>query len=433
MKPIVNEETIVSEHPAPARRKWPLIVAVGVAVLGIATLALLLRRPASPDGRAGREVPTVESVAGRAVPTVEEATSSAPAPAGQADVTLPPEMMERVGLREEVVGTQNVADQLRTTGTVQPNAYRETRVIPLVGGRITAVNAQLGDTVHKGQPLAVIFSADLAEAQMQYRKVMADFDVFAAQHARAIKLAEIGAMSQQELEQAEAHYRQHHAEHEAAEQKLRLLGLNEKQIEALQRGNAPVRSEIPVESPSSGVITTRNINVGQVVSNSETLFSVTDLSTVWVIANIYEKDFAALRAGTGVTISAPSFPGRVFHGKVSYIDPRVDAQTRTAQARIEVPNPGGPGGGMLRLGMFVDVALNTAGKSAAVAVPKTALQTVGNESVVFVPLGAGKFQMRRVQVGQDAGEFVQVISGVNAGEKVVTAGSFFLRAEMARR
>jgi RND family efflux transporter MFP subunit len=148
-----------------------------------------------------------------------------------------------------------------------------------------------------------------------------------------------------------------------------------------------------------------------------------------VIANVYEKDFAALHAGTGVTISAPSFPGRVFHGKVSYIDPRVDPQTRTAQARIEVPNPGG----ILRLGMFVDVALNTSGKSAAVAVPKTALQTVGNDTVIFVPLGAGKFQMRRVQVGQDAGEFVHILSGVTAGEKVVTAGSFFLRAEMARR
>ena len=424
---MTSEETNSPGKPLPKQKRWLIAVIIGALCL-LLVAALLIFNRSSTNSQAGREVPKVESVAGREVPKVDDSTSSTPSP-GQADLTLSPEMIKRIGLHEEVVNTQTIANQLRTTGTVQANAYRETRVVPLVGGRVTSVKAELGDYVKKGQPLTVIFSAELSEAQMEYRKVMADLDAFAAQYNRAQKLAQIGAMSKQELEQAEAHFRQHHAEHEAAEQKLRLLCLSDKQIQTLNRENAPIRSESDVEAPTSGVITARNVNVGQVVSNNETLFSVTDLSSVWVIANVYEKDFAVLREGTAVTITAASYPGKVFRGKVSYIDPRVDPQARTAQARIEVANPGQ----ILKLGMFVDVALSTSGTSSAIAIPKSALQTVGDKTVAFVSLGNGAFQMRRVEIGQDTGEFVQITSGLNAGEKVVTTGSFFLRAEMARR
>lgn len=428
MNSMASEETPSPNQPLPKPKRWLIAAIIGVLCLLIVAAFLIFNRPSSTSSQAGREVPKVESIAGREVPKVDESNAST-ASTQQADLTLSREMIKRIGLSEEVVSTQAIANQLRTTGTVQPNAYRETRVVPLVGGRVTSVKAELGDYVKKGQPLAIVFSADLAEAQMEYRKVMADFDVFTVQHERAIKLAQIGAMSKQELEQAEAHYRQHHAEHEAAEQKLRLLGLTENQIQALNREDVPIRSEIAVVAPASGIITARNVNVGQVISNSETLFSVTDLSNVWVIANVYEKDFALLREGTSVTITAVAYPGKVFHGKVSYIDPRVDPQSRTAQARIEVTNPGQ----MLKLGMFVDVALSTSGTSSAIAIPRSALQTVGDHTVAFVSLGNGAFQMRRVEVGQDTGEFVQIINGISTGEKVVTTGSFFLRAEMARR
>ncbi|HZS07717.1 MAG TPA: efflux RND transporter periplasmic adaptor subunit [Blastocatellia bacterium] len=428
----INDEARESKVTSRPGRLWWLIGAATLIVIaGVAVV--IFQRPRNGGGLAGREVPSVESAsgqaAGREVPTVELASSASPAPAGgKADLTLSPEMVGRIHLKFEEARHQEVANQLRTTGTVQPNAYKETRVTPLVGGRVTAVKVQLGDRVTRGQPLAVIFSQELAEAQMKYLTIIADLKYHTAQFERAQKLAGLGAISRQEFEEAEAHFNEHHAEHAAARQRLLLLGLTQSQIDAI-RDASHVRSEVTVPAPSSGVITARSVNTGQVVTMSDALFSVTDLSSVWVIGNVYEKDFSIMRVGARVTVTAPAYPGRTFAGTISYIDPRVDPQSRTAQARIEVPNPGQ----MLRLGMFVDVSLGAPGRGGqAVVIPRSALQAVGNDQVVFVPLGPGQFQMRKVQTAEDAGEFVRVVGGVSAGEKVVTEGSFFLRAEMAR-
>lgn len=421
------------DQKPPTNRRWRWLVTAAALLTIIIAAAVLWRRPANSTGIAGRAVPTVESLgdtsAGRAVPTVESVSGSDLAlPAGKADLILSPEMIERIKLQFAEVKTQAVANQLRTTGTVQANAYKETRVTPLVGGRVMAVNAQLGDPVKKGQTLATIFSTDLAQEQMEYLKVEANLNLHVIQAERYRKLAEIGAISLQEKQEVEARLQEHHAEHASHRQKLRLLGMTDAQIANL-RDTADVKSEINVPAPSSGVITARNVNVGQVVAMADSLFSVTDLATVWVMANVYEKDFGTMRMGARVTITSPSYPGRPFSGTISYLDPRVDPNTRTAQARIEVPNPNQ----VLKIGMFVDVALNTTGTQEALVVPKAALQTMDNEQVVFVALGGGQFQRRKLQLAEEVGEAVRVVSGLSIGEKVVTAGSFFLRAEMSRR
>ena len=405
-----------------------------IALLVVAAIAAIIwRRPAKQLSLAGREVPTVESVgsqaAGREVPGVESISGNdLMTPAGKVDLTLLPEMVARIKLQFAEVKSQPVANQLRTTGVVQANAYKETRVMPLVGGRVTTVNAQLGDYVKKGQTLATIFSSDLAQEQMEYLKVEANLNLHVIQAERYRKLVEIGAVSVQEKQEVEAQLQEHHAEHASHRQKLKLLGLTDTQIDNLQNASN-VNSEVTVPAPSAGVITTRSVNVGQVVTMADSLFLVTDLSTVWVIANVYEKDFGVMRMGARVTLSTPSYPGRQFSGTISYLDPRVDPTTRTAQARIEVPNLNQG----LKMGMFVDVALNTSGTQEALVIPKSALQTVGNEQVVFVHLGAGQFQVRKLQLAEEVGDSVRVVSGVSAGEKVVTEGSFFLRAEMGRR
>ncbi len=415
------------------KRRWLLLTAAIALLAAALVTAFIWRRSAQPMGVAGREVPSVESVggsaAGREVPSVESVSGNETAlPAGQADLTLSPEMVERIKLQFAEVKTQPVANQLRTTGTVQANAYKETRVTPLVGGRITAVNAQLGDYVKKGQPLATIFSSDLAQEQMEYLKVEANLNLHVTQAERYRKLAEIGAVSVQEKQEVDARLQEHHAEHASHRQRLKLLGLTEAQIDNLNDA-ANVRAEVIVPAPSSGVITARSVNLGQVVAMADSLFSVTDLATVWVMGNVYEKDFGVMRMGAKVTVSSPSYPGRQFSGTISYLDPRVDPTTRTAQARIEVPNPNQA----LKIGMFVDVAMNTTGAQEALVIPKAALQTVGNEQVVFVHLGGGQFQVRKLQLAEEVGDAVRVVSGVSAGEKVVTEGSFFLRAEMGRR
>ncbi len=161
----------------------------------------------------------------------------------------------------------------------------------------------------------------------------------------------------------------------------------------------------------------------------DSLFSVTDLSAVWVIAQIYEKDFPAMRIGAKVTITSTSLPGRTFHGTISYIDPKIAPETRTAQARIEVANQGQA----LRIGTFADVLLNTSQQQQGLTIPKSAIQSIGTDQMVFVPAGEGRFQLRKIITGEESGDRVRVLSGVSSGEQVVTEGSFFRRAEMARR
>ena len=402
------------------RRRWLLLGGFLLCVAAI-VFYLVARRPGSATGRiAARPVPTVESTTGAS-------SSVAASPGAKADLMIGPEMAGRAGLRYAMVETRSLAEQLRTTGSIQPNAYRETRVTPLVGGRLTRVNVRLGDFVRQGQVLATIFSSDLAEAQMKFLMVDANLQFHVSQDKRFEKLAEIGAVSRQEQEEVRARLHEHHAEHAALRERMKLYGLTEAEINTL-RTASDVRSEVPVHSPSSGVITARNANPGQVAMTTDALFSVTDLSSVWVIANFYEKDFATLRTGAGVTITAPASPNRSFRGTIAYIDPRVDPQTRTAQVRIETPNPNQS----LKLGMFVDVALDLSASRPVPAVPKSAVQTVGEERIVFVKIAPGSFQIRKVDIAGESGEWAHVLRGLNVGEEVVTEGSFFLRAEMGR-
>jgi membrane fusion protein, heavy metal efflux system len=185
-----------------------------------------------------------------------------------------------------------------------------------------------------------------------------------------------------------------------------------------------------VPAPIAGVITGRTANLGQVVSMGQELFVVTDLSQVWVIGDLHEQDFQTVQVGSEAALTTPAYPSLTLHGRVSYIDPRVDPQTRTAKVRVEVPNAEG----RLRLGMYVTLAFTTPGRERIVMVPRAAIQTIGERHVVFVPAPdeEGKFLARTVEVGSLHGDRVTIRSGIQPGEVVVTEGSFFLRAEMLR-
>jgi len=185
-----------------------------------------------------------------------------------------------------------------------------------------------------------------------------------------------------------------------------------------------------VPSPAEGLVVSRSVNPGQVVSAGQELFVVTDLSTVWVIGDLYEKDFSAVRVGSEATVTVPSAPERSVRGRVAYIDPRVDPASRTAKVRIEVSNRDGD----LRLGMFVTVSFRGASGERVALIPRTAVQTIGDRAVIYVPADGedAKFVERSVKLGTPSGDFVQVLDGLKPGDKVVTEGSFFLRAEAAR-
>jgi RND family efflux transporter MFP subunit len=342
---------------------------------------------------------------------------------------LSPEAVSRAGITTapaEVVASQAV---IQLPGTVMADAYREVKVVPIVGGIVTKLSVELGTTVKRGAPLATLFSPELAEAQTKYLSMRA---MLAADHQklqRTQQLVEIGAASRQELEEVTATHASHATEVEAARQRLLLLGLSRAHVEALTMPSQIV-SDVTVPAPMAGVITGRAANLGQVVSMGQELFVITDLSQVWVIGDLYEQDFQTVRVGSEAALTTPAYPALTLRGRVTYIDPRVDSQTRTAKVRVEVPNAEG----RLRLGMYVTLAFTTPGSDRAVVVPRAAVQTIGERQVIFVPAPdeQGKFLARSVQVGPLRGDRVTIHSGVQPGEVVVTEGSFFLRAEMLR-
>jgi RND family efflux transporter MFP subunit len=272
-----------------------------------------------------------------------------------------------------------VAAAITVPGTVTSNAYRDTKVNSLVGGVVRQVHPELGAAVRRGDPLAVIFSNELAEAQMRYLSMQA---MLAADHQkleRTRKLTEIGAASRQELEEVTAVHQSHATELAAYRQRLLLYGLGPTQVAAVTDASHVV-SEVAVTAPLNGVVVSRTINPGQVVTVGQELFVVTDLSTVWVIGDLYEKDFASVRHGSPATVTFPTSGQRALRGRAAYIDPRVDPGTRTAKVRVEVSNPDGA----LRLGMFVQVTFEGVGGERRMLVPRSAVQTIGERAVVYV-------------------------------------------------
>jgi cobalt-zinc-cadmium efflux system membrane fusion protein len=327
------------------------------------------------------------------------------------------------------VASGTSATEIRLPGVVEPNSYRQVVVTPLVAGRVTKVGAALGDRVRRGQTLAEIYSPALAEAQTRYVSAQAMLDAHDRELQRTQKLVEIGAASRQELEKIHAEHAAQTAAVQSARSQLQLLGVSASALENMAPGHN-VSAATAVPAPIDGVVTERGANVGLNVDTATKLFTVVDLSTVWVVADLYEKDFSRVRVGSDVTITTSARPDVTLRGRVSYIDPQVSADTRTAKVRIEVPNTGGE----LRLGMYADVVVAGASGASTVRVPRTAVQNVGDRTVVYVanPKEPGKFVEREVRLGQSSGEQVEVVSGVQPGDVVVTEGSFFVRAERER-
>jgi membrane fusion protein, heavy metal efflux system len=403
-----------------ARPVWRILAIGGLLTLAVGGGVMWGERRAT---KRGLEAPPQPAPA-----RAESAASPASATAEPVEVTLSPEAISRAGIKTAVAGRLVVATAMTVPGTVAPNGYRETKTTALVGGIVKSVAVELGAMVSRGQPLAVIVSNELADAQMKYLSAQA---MLAADHqklTRTEKLVALGAASRQELDDITAVHAAHETEVAAARPRLMRLGLSPERVSGL-RGADQIVSEVTVPAPGSGTVTTRTANPGQVVGAGQELFVVADLSTVWIIADVYERDAASVRVGSEATAIVPGAPA--VRGRVAYIDPRVDPAARTAKVRIEVPNPGG----RLRLGMFVNVtfSVRVAGEG-GIVIPRSAVQAIGDRTVVYVSAEGdeGRFIERPVKVGVASGDTIEVTSGLKAGERVVSEGSFFLRAEAAR-
>jgi RND family efflux transporter MFP subunit len=348
---------------------------------------------------------------------------------GESTLTIGPEQAQRAGIKTETVGEQVSTETTgqQTTGVVQPNSYRETPVMSLVGGIVRSVGPELGQSVRKGQTIAVVSSNDLADAQTKYLAAFAELEEHHKHHARTEKLVGIGAASREEFEMATTKLKAAESEVASLRQRLLLLGLSSQRVSAL-RSTSQVSSEVSLPSPASGTVTSRTVNSGEVIEANKELLRITDLSSVWVVGQIYEKDLGKVHIGSGVSITTDAYPGRVFRGQVSYVDPKVDPQTRTAQARIELANPGQ----QLKIGMYVNVAFAALGRAGSTVpvVPVGAVQNMGNQQVVFVATSDPNiFAMRPVRLGPESNGYYSVLEGVSVGDRIVAEGSFMLRAE----
>jgi len=412
-------------HPL-RRRLWRALLGLALVAAGLAAGVVWSERHGTP-----KQTPSTGSTTPGAMPAMPGMPAKAAAPPGDepVEVSLTPEAVERAGIKTTIVGTQTRASAITVPGTVTTNAYRDTKVNSLVGGVVREVSVDLGASVTRGQPLAVVFSAELAEAQMKYLSVQAMFEADHQKLVRTEKLVALGAASRQELEEVTAAHAGHSTEVASARQRLLLLGLSAEQVAGLTDASHVV-SDVVVRAPGDGVVIARSVNPGQVVGAAQELFVVTDLRTVWVIGDLYEKDFASIKVGSPATIAIPSRPGAILSGRVAYIDPRVDPATRTAKVRVEVPNRGME----LRLGMYVTLDFRTGAGVQSIVVPREAVQAVGDRNVVYVPVEGddGRFAERPVKLGAVMGDSVQVLEGVKTGDRIVTTGSFFLRGEAAR-
>src|SRR3989440_6142310 len=405
----VPEQTERSSAATVQSRRAPIIVATVAIVAIVAIVAAFLLWPK----QAGKPVPAPRSV------SFDESTRPQTATAGDQVLTLAPEQLQRAGLKIETVGERPSTEAMgqMTTGIVQANAYKETPIVSLVGGIVRTVKPELGQNVRRGQTVAVVFSNELAEAQSRYLTALAALDEHHRHHARTIKLVEIGAASREELEMANTKLRDAESEVANLRQKLLLLGLSSQRVASLN-SSSQISSEVNVPAPSSGTLTSRSVNPGEVIEANKELMRVTDLSSVWVVGQVFEKDLATIRVGSGANITSDAYPGRIFRGRVTYVDPKIDPATRTAQVRIELANPRQ----MFKIGMYVNVAFGALGiaEKSTASVPKDAVQTINNQRVVFVATDKPtEFIMRPVRIGAESNGFYPVLEGLTVGERVL--------------
>jgi cobalt-zinc-cadmium efflux system membrane fusion protein len=306
--------------------------------------------------------------------------------------------------------SRDAAPELSVTGVVSPDVSRAVPVISLTSGRVVDVRARLGDQVQKGQLLLRIHSADASGAFSDYRKAVVDRVLAQSQLDRATALFERGAIAKKDLEVAQDASDKAQVDVENATQHLQVLGMD------AQRAPTAV---VDVVAPVSGVITEQNVtNAGGVKSldNSPNLFTISDLSRVWIVCDVYENDLQAVRVGDAANIHLAAYPDRVLTGRISNIGAVLDPAIRTAKVRIEVANPG-----LLRVGMFVTATFRGQTKQTRAVVPASAILHLHDREWVYVPAAPGRF--RRVEViAGDAlpGNLQEVVSGLQPGQQVVS-------------
>ncbi len=311
--------------------------------------------------------------------------------------------------RLAVVEQRRAVDELNVTGVVAPDVNRSVPVLSLAGGRAVDVRVRLGDEVSKGQILLTINSRDVAQASSDYQKAQADEALARQQLDRAKDLYAKGAIAAHDLETAQNADQKAHVDTMTAADHLRLLGAGGNQASPL----------VELRAPISGTIVEQNVSSGTGVrslDNSPNLFTIADLSHVWVLCDVYENDLQRVRLGDSAEVRLNAFPDTVLHGRVGNISQVLDPTTRTVKVRLELPNPAHT----LRVGMFATAIFRSQTGVLRAVVPTSAVLRLHDQDWVFTPLAGNRFRRQKVETGQSSPDGRQVIlGGLAPGDKIV--------------
>lgn len=339
--------------------------------------------------------------------TTASAPTAAPAPTGTqpgATVELTPAEITAAGVQVAEVRTASLKSDINAFGRVEQPEAQLAAVSARIAGRVDKLYVQYtGERVHSGQPVADIYSPEVATAIEEYR------------------LAEENRSG---LRQSDDAYARSQAEAlvKASQRRLELWGITAKQMEAPTQSGVP---HVTIYSYASGTVVDRKVTQGQYVSTGDTLFTVADLSQVWIKADVYEEQLPLIRTGQEVDITAESLPNRTLHGHVDFVEPAANQQTRTVPVHVHVANPG------MRLlpGMFVNATFISRAAQPTIVVPRSAVLDTGTRKIVYLSRPNGVFEAREVQVGTPSEDLYPVSSGLAAGDKVVLSGNFLIDSQ----
>jgi len=364
---------------------------------------------------------------------VEENSRPTEAARGRQDIRLTSEAIKTIGLHTEPARARELERQLVTTASIKPNEYRLAHVSPRISGKAVEVYAKLGDNVKKGAVLAELDSLELGAKKAAFLRAEADLNVARRNYDREKALYAKQISSERDYLAAKGDFERSEAAYNEAREALRLLDLPDSAIARITWNDADGRlSWFPLVSPFSGTIIERHITVGEQIKPDETVLTIADLDVVWLLADIYEKDIARVAVRDPVQVTVDTFPGEAFHGRIAYLSNTVDPATRTASARVEIDNFDH----RLRIGMFATarIALRAPPEqgTAAIAVPLDAVQRIGPKTVVFIEEKPGVYLPREVALAGSSANDAEISSGLAAGERVVTKGSFYLKSVLMK-
>jgi membrane fusion protein, heavy metal efflux system len=332
--------------------------------------------------------------------------------------TIPQEQMAHVQVL--TVQPTTLPRSLRLTGAVAYNSFRTTPVITQVSGPVSRVVVVPGQKVHQGEPMLYVASPDYSQLRTNYLKSKEAYALAQKAYARARDLYEHQAIAEQNLEQAQSAEVLASGDLASSQAALKVMGITDPD----ELVKSPPSFEVPVRAPISGEVVEQDVSAGQLIQPGTTqCFMISDIGSVWVLVNIYQKDLPYVRVGDTVAIRTDTYP-EAFHGRISYVAASLDPNTRTLQARIETNNPGEK----LKKDMYVVATVNAGTIPNAIALPDAAvLRDSENQPFVYAAAASNQFGRRSVTLGESLNGQTQIISGLKAGDQVIGNGSLFLQ------